>query len=269
MLYLVSTPIGNLNDITLRALDILKSSDYILCEDTRHSRMLMKHFEIDKPLYSLHQFNEAQKSESIIQDLHAGKTVALVVDAGTPGICDPSGILVKRCHEENIKVIAPVGACAIISALSLYGLVNPNFQFIGFAPKKGPELNTFLLKARYFDGLSIFYDTPHQFARTVDSLIALNVTQEITVLRELSKIYESIETHSLSEWKERLAKDPIRGELVVIIEGEKKEAEELDEEYIINTLKQELDLSYNDLIKLASKLLKKPKNALYQKWLEI
>jgi 16S rRNA (cytidine1402-2'-O)-methyltransferase len=268
MLYLVSTPIGNLSDITPRALDILKASDYILCEDTRHSGHLMKHFEIDKPLYSLHQFNECQKSESIIQDLQAGKTIALVVDAGTPGICDPSGILVKRCHEENIKVVAPVGACAIISALSLYGLVNPNFQFLGFAPKKGPELNAFLQKARYFDGLSVFYDTPHQFSRTVDSLIALNVTQNLTVMREISKVYESIETLSLNAWKERLEQTPIRGELVVILEGEKKEAEQLDEEYIIQTLRQELDLSYNDLIKLAAKLLKKPKNALYQKWLE-
>ena len=267
MLSLISTPIGNLQDITLRALETLKKVDYILCEDTRHSLKLLHHFGISKPLYSLHSHNEMRKSDLILEDLRSGKHVGLVCDAGTPGICDPSGILVKKCHEEGIPVIADCGASSVTAALSLYGLINPKFQFLGFCPKESKEKKDFLNKALDYDGISIFFDTPHQVEKTFISFMEIAPEKKICVIKELSKVHECLKSQTSKEWLSQLTSDPIKGELVVIIEGEKKSAELLDEEHIVMTLKKELDLPYNDLIRLASKLLKKPKNSLYQKWL--
>ena len=140
MLSLVATPIGNLQDITLRAIETLKAADYILCEDTRHSLKLLSHLGIQKPLYSLHLHNELSKIDQIVEDLIAGKQIALVCDAGTPSICDPSAFLVRKCHEKNIKVVAACGASSLTAALSLYGLIKPSFQFLGFMPKETKDL---------------------------------------------------------------------------------------------------------------------------------
>lgn len=136
MLFLVATPIGNLSDITFRAIETLKSCDYILCEDTRHSRPLLTHYDIQKPLKSFHKFNEALKEDHIIKDLQDGMKIALVSDAGTPGISDPGLKLVQRCREEGIDVVAIPGACAAIIALSCSGFDTNRFQFFGFLPKK-------------------------------------------------------------------------------------------------------------------------------------
>lgn len=136
VLYLVSTPLGNLKDITLRALETLKDCDLILCEDTRHSKHLLDHFDIKKPLKSYHKFNETEKLEEILTLLSQGANVALITDAGTPCIQDPGAILVKACHERNLAVTATPGACALTMALSLSGISEGFFQFIGFFPKK-------------------------------------------------------------------------------------------------------------------------------------
>lgn len=267
MLSLVSTPIGNLKDITLRALETLKSADYILCEDTRHSLKLLSHFGIEKSLYSLHSHNESHKSERIIEDLKSGKQIALICDAGTPGICDPSAILVRKCHEEGIKVEAAVGASSLTAALSLYGLMHPHFQFLGFAPKEPKDLTLMIEEALDFSGTSVFFDTPHQIKRTLTYLDKKKPNLPICIIRELSKIHETRLIHLPKEWLEITEQSPLKGEMICILEGKKEAKEEISEEHVIKTLKEELDLSYNDLIRVAAKLLNKPKNALYKKWL--
>ncbi len=267
MLSLVSTPIGNLQDITYRALDTLKSSDYILCEDTRHSLKLLTHFGIQKPLYSLHQHNELFKIDQIIEDLEAGKHIALVSDAGTPSICDPSAFLVKKCHEKGIKVVAACGPSSLTSALSLYGMIRPNFQFLGFAPKESKSIQSFLNQALFYDGTTVFFDTPHQIERTLHALNEKAPRTPLTIIKELSKIYENISTNLPQTWLSLFKQTPIKGELVCIIEGEKKESETISEEHVMTILKKELNLPYNELIKLACKLLNQPKNALYDRWL--
>ena len=267
MLSLVSTPIGNLTDISFRSLEILKESDYILCEDTRHSLKLFTHYAIQKPLFSLHSHNESKKIETILADLRSGKKIALVCDAGTPGICDPSALLVRRCRQENLKVVAAAGPSSVTSALSLFGLIHPFFQFLGFIPKETKDATLFLDRALNFDGLSIFFDTPHQIEKTLKIAQTKAPEKKFYIAKELTKIHESIEGHLPFEWLEKFNIEPIKGELVCLIEGEKKEAELLQEEHIMQVLSQEASLSYNDKIRLASKILNKPKNALYKKWL--
>lgn len=253
--------------MTLRGLETLRKCDYILCEDTRHSLKLLSHFGIEKPLYSLHAHNESKKIDQIIEDLKLGKNIALVCDAGTPGICDPSGLLVKSCHNEGIKVEAACGASSLTAALSLFGLVKPQFQFLGFMPKETKEIKETLERALDFDGISIFFDTPHQIKKTVKYLEEKSPTTPLFIIKELSKVHESILSMLPSDWLSKLEEEAIRGELVCLLEGHKKTKEQIDEEHVIKTLKEELDLPYNDIIRLASKLLNKPKNALYKKWL--
>lgn len=267
MLSLIATPIGNLQDMTLRALETLKRADYILCEDTRHSLKLLNFFGIQKPLYSLHSYNENEKIEKIVSDLKSGKNIALMSDAGTPGICDPSAFLVRACHQAGIKVVAAVGPSAVISALSLYGLIRPSFQFLGFAPKESKDLEDFLKKAVQFDGTSIFFETPHHIKRTFLKLKEMSFSKEISVAFELSKIHERIESRLVEDWLLTIEEKEIKGEMVFLLEGEKKSEEVLKEEEVIKTLKDSLDLPFSEIIKLASKLLKTPKNALYKKWL--
>ena len=174
VLYLVSTPIGNLADFSFRAVETLKKCDYILCEDTRHSRFLLEHYGIQTPLKSFHKFNEAKALESVLSDLKEGKTLALISDAGTPLISDPGQELVLQCRAEGLAVSAIPGACAVIDALVLSGLPSTPFQFIGFLPKKEKELQSVLSQALFYAGTTIAYESPHRIEETLAAIAQID-----------------------------------------------------------------------------------------------
>lgn len=191
ILYIVGTPIGNLNDITFRALEVLKSVDYIACEDTRQSLKLLNHFDMKKKLVAYHKFNENEKSKSIIDDLLSGLSVAVVTDAGTPCISDPGYVLVKKAHKNNIQVIAIPGASAVVSALSVSGIDTSQFSFIGFLPVDNKKFNDEISKMieskiRTF----VIYESPKRIIKLFSKLIEVFPHSLVYVASDLTKIHE-------------------------------------------------------------------------------
>lgn len=220
-LYLVPTPIGNLEDITLRALNILKSVDVILAEDTRTSGKLLKHYEISKPLQSYHIFNEHKTVEKLIQRFRNGEVMALISDAGTPSISDPGFLLVRACLKEDIKIECLPGATAFVPALVKSGLPSDRFVFEGFLPhKKGRKTKLDLLA--HEERTIILYESPHRLVKTIDQLIeVMGGDRQGSVSRELTKIYEETVNGTLAEIKEHFGKGQVKGEIVIIIDGKK------------------------------------------------
>ena len=190
-LYVVGTPIGNLGDITLRALEILKSVDYIACEDTRQSLKLLNHFDIKKKLVSYHKFNENGKSDTIIDDLIEGKEVAIITDAGTPCISDPGYILVKKCHENNIPVIAIPGASAVISSLSISGMDTSNFSFVGFLPIDNKKFKEEIekIKNNPIDTV-VIYESPKRLIKLFSKLVIEFPNSNVYIASDLTKVHE-------------------------------------------------------------------------------
>ena len=217
MLYVVATPIGNLSDLSLRAVDTLKSADYILCEDTRHSSILLNHFGIKKQLKSYHKFNELSKQDEIIEDLKNGRSIALISDAGTPGISDPGELLIRCCIDNNIKVVPIPGASAVLSAISCSGLDTSRFQFIGFLPKKAGELKRSLGEALQYPGTTICYESPNRLGDVLEMIHTLDPARLLVIARELTKLHEEFLRGNASEliqsWKNSLQK----GEIVLMI----------------------------------------------------
>jgi 16S rRNA (cytidine1402-2'-O)-methyltransferase len=218
MLTLIATPIGNLQDISLRGLEVLKEADLILAEDTRISMRLLKKYEIDTPLLSFHKFNEWRREAGVIAKLKAGKQIALISDAGTPGICDPGTKLVKRCREEGISVTAVPGPSAFTMALSLIGEEFSRFQFLGFLPKKTGKLKKTVEGILAYPGLSIAYDTPHHLEKTLKTTEMIAPASHIFIARELTKIHEECIQGTPGELLGHF-KEGIRGELVLIFKG--------------------------------------------------
>lgn len=218
MLYLVATPIGNLGDITQRGLEVLKNCDYILAEDTRHSKILLNHYEIATPLKSFHQFNEAKREEAIIEDLREGKEVALISDAGTPGIQDPGERLVKRCHEEGLFVTSVGGPSAFLLALIQSGLSTERFQFIGFLPRKEGQLKKALEEALHYPGTSIAYESPNRIVKVLTLLHKMAPGHTIVIFRELSKRYEERLAGSAKWLLDHFEKHTPKGEFVLLFE---------------------------------------------------
>ena len=214
MLYIVATPIGNLEDITLRALNVLKKVHYILCEDTRRTKKLLFHYQISVPTYSFHSFNERKKEDLIISHLREGKEVALVSDAGMPLISDPGGPLVKRCREEGLSVTCIPGPSAVTTALALSGLNTDRFQFLGFFPKKGADLRDTLEEIHAFDGVSLFFEAPHRLLKT---LKRLPPTLHVTLAKELTKVHETILSGSPQDLFDHLYDTTILGEYVLLL----------------------------------------------------
>jgi 16S rRNA (cytidine1402-2'-O)-methyltransferase len=211
-LYLISTPIGNLGDITYRAVEILKSCDYILCEDTRHSSILCRHYDITSPRRSYHKFNEARRESQVLEDLENGKNIALISDAGTPGIADPGMRLVKQCkHVEALP-----GPCAVIQALVLSGLNISKFQFVGFLPKK-LKLHKQLLKCFEYDGVSVCYESPHRLIKTLKAIVEIDPDKEVVVARELTKKFETIHKNNAAGLLEYFETHKPRGEIVILV----------------------------------------------------
>lgn len=219
MLYLVATPIGNLADISFRALKTIESCDYLLCEDTRHSQKLLAHYELRKPLKSYHHFNEASRESQVIADLKEGKTIGLLSDAGTPGISDPGMRLVKRCWQEQLPVSTIPGACALIAALTSSGLSTERFQFIGFLPvKKGPR-QRLLQECFLYPGTTIAYESPHRILSTLEILKTIAPTQRIAIARELTKKFEEVQQGTCLELFEKLHLRKPKGEFVLLLES--------------------------------------------------
>lgn len=221
MLYLVATPIGNLEDITLRALRVLREVDYILAEDTRHTLKLLNHYEIKKKLISFHKFNEKSRHEEILADLKGGKKIALVSDAGTPLIADPGREIVHIAKMHQIEVTSLPGASAPIVAYSASGLTSDQFQFLGFFPEKASLRKKAIENAESYPGVTIFFESPYRLLKTIDEFHADTL---LTVAKELTKIHEEIITGTkemlLSHFKDK----QVKGEFVILIQGKKPSA---------------------------------------------
>ncbi len=219
MLYLVATPIGNLGDVTLRALEVLRAVDYVASEDTRKSGLLLKHFDIKKPQIAFHEHNEAQAGPRIVALLQAGQSVAVVSNAGTPGVADPGFTLVRRAIDLDLPVTMIPGPSALIMALVLSGLPSHSFTFRGFAPRKSGKRRTFLELDRDAPHTLIFYESPHRLRDFLADALAVYGDRPAAVANELTKMFESMRRGRLSELIAYFAENEPRGEYVVVIGG--------------------------------------------------
>jgi 16S rRNA (cytidine1402-2'-O)-methyltransferase len=220
-LYIVPTPIGNLEDITIRALRILKEVDLVLAEDTRQTVKLFQHYQIQKPLQSYHQHNEHKVLQNLVSDLKAGKQIALVSDAGTPGISDPGFLIIRECIKERIAVDCLPGATAFVPALVKSGLPCDSFCFEGFLPeKKGRQ--TMLKKLAEEERTVVFYESPHRLLKTITQLIEFfGADRQASISRELTKLFEETVNGSLQQILEHFTNGTIKGEFVIVIAGKK------------------------------------------------
>jgi 16S rRNA (cytidine1402-2'-O)-methyltransferase len=225
MLYLIATPIGNLGDISFRAIEILKSCDYLLCEDTRHSVLLLQKYEIKKPLKSYHKFCEARKETEIMEDLKNGKTIGLITDAGTPGIADPGERLVASCVVHSIPVVPIPGPCALIQALCASGLETSLFQFCGFLPKKSGQLQKAIANILEYPGTSICYESPMRILRVLKEIYSQDSQRQIVIARELTKKFEEFIHGTAEEILNLLDQRVIKGELVLLVQGKVQKKE--------------------------------------------
>lgn len=271
-LYIVATPIGNLGDMSQRAIDILQTVDIIAAEDTRHSGILLQHFSIKTPMVSLYDYNEQQKSETLLVKLQQGESIALISDAGTPLISDPGYKLVSLIQQHGIRVVPIPGSCAAIAALSVSGLASDRFTFEGFLPaKKGMRqqiLQTLMSESRTM----IFYDSPRRLKDTLqDMLEVFGEERRICLARELTKLHETISTKSLSELYEWVISDADqqRGECVLLVEGSKRQVdiEETEINRVLSLLLTEL--SVKKAAVMTSKLLDVSKNTAYDMALKL
>ena len=270
-LYIVATPIGNLEDITLRALRVLKEVDLIAAEDTRQTLKLLNHYEINKPLISYHRHNEETKSEILIEKLRNGENIALVSDAGTPGICDPGEEVIKKAIEDNIEVIPIPGACAMINALIVSGISTKEFEFLGFLPLNKKLRRQKLKEIENSSKTIIIYEAPHKMKTTLGDLKEILKDRKIVLARELTKIHEEFIRKSIDELLSEI--DTIKGEIILIIEGNKIDTEEcknfdeisLEDHY---KLYEEKGLNKKEIIKQIAKDRNVNKNEIYMYFLE-
>ncbi|MDO9283073.1 MAG: 16S rRNA (cytidine(1402)-2'-O)-methyltransferase [Methylotenera sp.] len=267
-LYVVATPIGNLQDITLRALDVLKTVDAIAAEDTRHTSGLLSHFGIAKKLIAVHEHNEHQSAEKLLLQLNAGQSIALVTDAGTPGISDPGAVVVALVRKAGVKVVPIPGASAVIAALSASGIAQNGFLFHGFLPASGAARRKALEALKSQTVTLVFYEAPHRIVESiVDISAVLGAERRITFARELTKTFETIYSCDLGEAEAWLQADSNqqRGEFVLLVEAAAiKEAEEVPEE-AVRVLKLLLaELPLKQAVKLATEITHEKKNVLYE-----
>lgn len=227
-LYICATPIGNLEDITLRVLDTLENVDLIAAEDTRHTLGLLNHYDIKTKLTSYHEHNKYDKAKVLVKELLSGKDIALVTDAGTPGISDPGEELVKQCIEAGIEVTSLPGACAIPVALSMCGLSSRRFVFEGFLPADKRERQKALERLRFETRTIVLYEAPHRILKTLAELEAVLGARQVRICRELTKLYESVLAFDISEALSYFKENEPRGEMVVVIEGMSEESLEAE-----------------------------------------
>lgn len=265
MLYLIATPLGNIKDITLRAIETLQSCDMILCEDTRHSKKLLNEYKIKAPLVSYHKFNEKQKLESIIHQLESGQNIALISDAGTPCIQDPGTRLVKACIEQNIAMTSLPGASALITAISLCGEEGP-YQFIGFLPKKETEIKKLLSQHLSYEGQTFCFVSSHQLIKVLEIIQKLDEHRDLFLAKELTKIYETLFRGKPQDLLKSFELSPPKGEFVLMLKERTTEEDfsSLSIKDHVSQLEQKFHLSKNEAIKLAAKQRKVQKNIIYK-----
>jgi len=232
ILYIVSTPIGNLEDITLRALHVLKSVDVIAVEDTRHSLRLLNHYGISKPLISYWKEKERARSDKVIERLLSGQSVALISDAGTPGISDPGTVLIKRAIQESIHIVSIPGPTALIAALSISGIATDEFTFVGFLPSKKTQrlkaLKSLVLESRTL----VFYEAPHRILRTLMDMHDTFAERNIVVAKEITKIHEEVLRGSILEVLSTLQETKIAGEYIILVEGRTDKKRQIDNDVL-------------------------------------
>lgn len=216
-LYLVATPIGNLEDITLRALRVLRECTVVAAEDTRRTGQLLRHFEISKPLLSYFAFNEARRSEEIIERLGRGEMVALVTDAGSPGISDPGERVVRAAIAAGFRVEAVPGACALVAALTASGLPTDEFHFVGFLPHKSGQRRNELVRLSQLPGTLVLYESPYRIEKLLGELQEVLPERPVVMARELTKKFEEFLRGKPAELIERAKQRPLKGEFVVLI----------------------------------------------------
>lgn len=267
MLFLVATPIGNLGDITLRAIETLQSSDLILCEDTRHTIKLLNHYKIKKPLKSYHKFNEASLIEDIVGRLKEGANICLVSDSGTPLISDPGYKLVERCVKEGLSVSSLPGPCAAIDALLLSGFETLRFQFVGFLPRREKELKNLFIDLLNYAGVSICYESPERVGKTLNFLAKIAPETEVALARELTKKFEEILRGTALELASSLQKKGVKGECVLLIKGNpiKESFEDLSEAEHVALIQKRFHLSELEAIKMVAELRHTSKRTIYNK----
>ena len=225
ILFIVATPIGNLDDITFRAVATLNSIDIVLAEDTRHSKKLLKHLNIEKPIRAFHEHNEREKTKAIMDELHSGKSIALISDAGTPLISDPGYFLVAQAKKEGLRVVPIPGASALITALSASGLASDSFTFLGFLPSKKTARIKLLKSLLYKTKTSIFYESPKRILATLIEMHAIfGDSHEVCLAKELTKVFETIQTDSIPNLIKYLSADDNnqKGEFVILISANDK-----------------------------------------------
>ena len=227
-LYLCATPIGNLDDITLRVLNTLKEVDLIAAEDTRHSIKLLNHFDIKTPMTSYHEYNKVEKARYLVDKLKEGTNIALITDAGTPGISDPGEELVKQCYEAGIELTSLPGPAACITALTISGMATRRFSFEAFLPPDKKEKQRILEELKQETRTMILYEAPHRLVRTLEELMEALGERNITICRELTKKYETAFRTTLSQAVAYYTENEPKGECVIVIEG--KSVQEIEAE---------------------------------------
>lgn len=270
-LYIVATPIGNLEDITYRAIKVLQTVDIIAAEDTRHTLKLLNYYNISKHLISCHRHNEEEKSDDLIQKLKEGKNIALVSDAGTPGICDPGEAVIHKCIEEGIDVIPIPGACAFVNALICSGLDTDSFLFLGFLPLNKKNRKRKLEEIKNSVQTTIIYEAPHKLQTTLLDLKDVIGDRKVVVARELTKIHEEFIRGNIEEIIQK-TKD-VKGEIIILIEGA-SELTDIERQENFNNISLEEHYNYyekqgldrKEIIKRIAKDRGVPKNDIYMKF---
>ena len=277
ILYICGTPIGNLEDITLRALKILKEVNLIAAEDTRHTLKLLNHYQINTKITSYHEYNKFKKAPYLVEILKNGQDIALVSDAGMPGISDPGYVLIDLALKDNIKIIPVPGVSALITALVVSGLPTDKFVFEGFLPRKIKERKRYFKSIENEERTIIFYEAPHRLKRALKDMLEILGDRRVVLARELTKMYEEIIRGKLSQILTEISTKEVKGEITLIVQGgiKKKENDSMDflikeciiEEYLKKLKNQ--GYSNKEIIKITQEKLNIPKNLIYKKLLEI
>jgi 16S rRNA (cytidine1402-2'-O)-methyltransferase len=271
MLYIVSTPIGNLEDITLRALRVLREVDLIAAEDTRRTRQLLSHYGIHKPLVSYHEHNRRARAESLLTEIREGRSVALVTDAGTPGISDPGEHLVKRIIQESIPIVPVPGASALIAALSVSGLPTESFLFYGFLPSKATARKKLLLSLQDRPETLIFYESPKRLNAFLEEAAGILGERQVVVAREMTKVFEEIYRGTASQILNEIGEDDVKGEVTVVMEGCSRPVKVAPSSIaaMLDICFREMGLSMKEAVERVSAELEVSKREVYRESLKI
>lgn len=267
-LYLIPTPIGNLKDISQRAIETLQNVDLLLCEDTRHSQKLLNHFNIKVKLVSYHEHNEKKRSENVIEWLNQGLNIGLITDAGMPGISDPGSIVVDLVHKSNLEVVVIPGANAALTAVVLSGFDSSSFQFIGFLPRQISKKKDALMATAEYPGLTIIYESPNRLLDTLKTMQELFPDREIFIAREISKIHEEHFRGSIDQAIEHYSDRTVKGEIAMVLNSYEIHKSEIDVE---SEIKELLDkgIKKSEAVKQIAEKYGLNKNEIYKKSLEI